>query len=259
MSIGLRGLTILALVLGMLLADGAGADASHSWSTYHWARTTSSFTLALGDNLTTAGWKGHLTTAAADWSMSNVLNTVVGTGQSGGKQCRPTSGRVEVCNRSYGSNGWLGLAQIWISGSHITQGVAKMNDTYFNTTFYNNPNEKLHVMCQEVGHTFGLGHTSENGSSQNTCMDYFSNTGANAGSTLSTRPNQHDYDQLATIYAHLDSTSTIAAGSATRGFGGANGADGDGTPGGASKAKGRWYVEALGGGRYLVTHITWVD
>jgi len=66
-------------------------------------------------------------------------------------------------------------------------------------------------MSQELGHTFGLTHTSENGSSQNTCMDYFSNTGANATSTLSTRPNQHDYDMLVSIYAHLDTTTTIAA------------------------------------------------
>jgi hypothetical protein len=42
-------------------------------------------------------------------------------------------------------------------------------------------------------------------------MDYFSNTGSNANSTLSTRPNTHDYDELVTIYSHLDSTSTIKA------------------------------------------------
>ena len=79
-----------------------------------------------------------------------------------------------------------------------------MNDTYFNLAKYNNPNEKLHVMCQEVGHIFGLDHQSEDGSSQNTCMDYFSNTGANAGSILSTHPNAHDYEQLVSIYTHLD-------------------------------------------------------
>jgi len=26
------------------------------------------------------------------------------------KQCRATSGRVEVCNGTYGNNGWLGVA-----------------------------------------------------------------------------------------------------------------------------------------------------
>ena len=95
--------------------------------------------------------------------------------------------------------------------SHITQGSAKMNDTYFSTSTYNNPNEKEHVVCQEVAHTFGLDHQSTDGSSLNTCMDYFSNTGANAGSTLSTKPNQHDFDELNIIYAHLDSTTTVAA------------------------------------------------
>lgn len=119
-------------------------------------------------------------------------------------------GKIHSCNYTYGNTGWLGLASINITGSvHITQGSSKMNDTYFNTSTYNNPNERRHVMCQEIGHTFGLDHTSTNGSSQNTCMDYFSNTGANAGSTLSTHPNQHDYDELAIIYAHTDSTSTI--------------------------------------------------
>ena len=38
-----------------------------------------------------------------------------------------------------------------------------------------------------------------------------------------------------------------------------SGRDGDGTPAGASKANGRWYIESLGAGRYLVTHITWAN
>lgn len=257
MSIAVRGLTIAALVLGLLLAGGT-ADASHAWSTYHWGRTTPTFTLALGNNTTTAAWSAHLSTTATAWSASTVLDTVVAAGGSSGN-CRPTAGRVEVCNKKYGKNGWLGLAQIWLSGGHIVQGVAKMNDTYFSLPKYDNPNEKQHVMCQEVGHTLGLSHTSEDGSSQDTCMDYFSNTGANAGSTLSTAPNQHDYDQLALIYAHLDTTNTVGSATAARGLGAGHGADGDGTPAGASKAKGRWYVEPLGGGRYLITHITWAD
>src|SRR5262249_50439803 len=76
---------------------------------------------------------------------------------------------------------------------------------------YNNPNERQHVMCQEIAHTFGLDHQSTDGSSLNTCMDYFSNTGADAGSTLSTKPNAHDFEELSIIYAHMDSTTTVAA------------------------------------------------
>jgi len=128
------------------------------------------------------------------------------------KRCSMVQGTVQVCNGRYGNNGWLGLASINITGGvHITQGSAKMNDTYFDTSTYNNPNERLHVVCQEVAHTFGLDHQSTDGSSQNSCMDYFSNTGANAGSTLSTRPNKHDFDQLNIIYSHLDSTTTVAS------------------------------------------------
>jgi hypothetical protein len=59
-------------------------------------------------------------------------------------------------------------------------------------------------MCQEVGHDFGLGHTSEDGSTQNTCMDY-------SNSPTSISPNAHDYEQLEIIYAHLDSYNSYAA------------------------------------------------
>ena len=188
------------------------AQATHSWGGYHWARQTSQFTLKLGDNLTTADWRSHLAQTSTDWNSGNTpLLTAIVAGQSR-KRCSTVAGTTQVCNGSYGNNGWLGLATIYITGGvHITQGSAKMNDTYFNTSFYNNPNEREHVMCQEVAHTFGLDHQSTDGSSQDSCMDYFSNTGVNAGSPLSTRPNQHDFDELNIIYAHLDSTTTVAA------------------------------------------------
>src|SRR5262249_33756998 len=155
-----------------------------------------------GDNVS-AEWQSMFDTAVADWTSSSVMNLTVVAGTSN-KRCSATAGTVQVCNGKYGNNGWLGLAQIWLTNGHISQGTAKMNDTYFNTPTYNNPNERLHVMWQEVGHDFRMDHQSTDGSSLNTCMDYFSNTGANAGSTLSTHPNQHDYDELVIIYTHLD-------------------------------------------------------
>lgn len=209
----------LALMVSVGLAfAGAttGAQANHSWGEYHWARTTPQFTLKLGNNLTSNDWRAHLSRTSSDWNSGRTpLLTSVVAGSSN-KRCSMVAGTTQVCNGTYGNNGWLGLASINITGGvHITQGSAKMNDTYFNKATYNNPNERLHVMCQEVAHTFGLGHTSEDGSSQNTCMDYFSNTGANAGSTLSTKPNAHDFDMLKSMYSHLDSTTTVAS------FGGA--------------------------------------
>jgi hypothetical protein len=199
----------LLLILLVFTTFPSLTYATHSWGTYHWARTENPFTLKLGDNVSLT-WDSSLGKTSEAWSDSQVLNTTIAPGL-GGRNCKAQTGRVEVCNGKYGNNGWLGLAQIWISTSHITAGLAKMNDTYFNTSKYNNPNEKLHVMCQEVAHAFGLDHQSTDGSSQNSCMDYFSNTGANATSILSTGPNEHDFYQLNTIYAHFDSTTTVAA------------------------------------------------
>ena len=204
----------LALVVSVglaLAATSAGVQANHAWGDYHWARTTPQFTLKLGNNLTSADWKSHLSSSSASWNSGGTpLLTSIVAGTSN-KRCGMVVGTTQVCNGTYGNNGWLGLASINLSGSHITQGTAKMNDTYFNTATYNNTNEREHVMCQEVAHTFGLGHQSEDGSSQNSCMDYFSNTGANAGSSVSTKPNQHDFDMLKSIYAHLDSSTTAAS------------------------------------------------
>lgn len=203
-------LRTVSLVLLVVLA-AVPVFASHSWGGYHWARQSNPFTLKLGDNLTSADWKSHLVQTRNDWNAGNtpVQTTIVAGGSN--KRCSMVAGTTQVCNGRYGANGWLGLASINITGGvHITQGSAKMNDTYFDTSTYNNPNEREHVMCQEVAHTFGLGHQSEDGSSQNSCMDYFSNTGANAGSTTSTKPNAHDFSMLNSIYQHLDSTTTVS-------------------------------------------------
>ena len=194
--------TLLAVGLLIAVFLGSSAGASHSWGNYHWARQSNPFTLKLGRNLTSS-WQPYLATASTDWSVSTVLDTTVVAGTKNPKTCKPTLGRVEVCNSKYGNNGWLGLAQIWInSSSHIVQGVVKVNDTYMNRAPYNTVAEKNHVMCQEVGHTFGLGHQDESGADLGTCMDY-------SMSLASQHPNAHDYQQLETIYAHLDTTTTV--------------------------------------------------
>jgi len=204
-------LTLLSVgtLLGAVLLPSV-ADANHSWGNYHWARTSNNFTLKLGNN-TSGSWANHLVTVSSDWSQSTVLDTAVVAGSTKPKPCRPTSGRVEVCSANYGNTGWLGVAQIWISGEHITQGTVRNNDYYFgsSTYQYNNEAEKLHVICQEVGHTLGLDHQSTDGTSLDTCMDYYHNTSAT--DTLSTHPNQHDYDELSIIYSHLDSSTTVAS------------------------------------------------
>lgn len=194
----------LATVLAgatIALTASLTANASHSWGNYHWARNSASFTLQVIHSVST-DWDDELNLALSQWSQSTKLDlqiTAYDDATRARKQCRSVTGKIRVCNAAYGNNGWLGLASINLdSQGHISRGTAKMNDSYSM-----DQNERRHVMCQEIGHLFGLGHTSEDGSSQKTCMDY-------SNDPQSTAPNQHDYDQLASIYAHLDSYNTYS-------------------------------------------------
>ncbi len=254
------------LLAGFSLVMVAGA--THWWGGYHWARSSNPLALKLGDNVSSA-WDSYLTIASADWSKSSVLDTSVDPGATDPKPCRPTFGRVEVCNSKYGSNGWLGLAQVWVSGSHIVQGTAKMNDTYFNTRRYNTPAWRQFVVCQEVGHTFGLDHQDENSSNPNlgSCMDYTNDPDGGPGGASETdpsneRPNQHDYDQIALIYAHLDAAaaSSVSAFSAPAAAGG-DAADNASEWGRAIRQSGdgrtSLYERDLGRGNKVFTFVIW--
>lgn len=250
---------VLASVSVLLLSSALFVSANHSWGSYHWARTQNPFTLKLGDNVSST-WDSYLTTASSDWSVSSVLNTSIVAGQ-GRTNCKATKGRVEVCNKSYGNNGWLGLAQIWISGDHITQATTKLNDTYFNTATYNTPGWRSLVMCQEIGHNFGLNHQDEDFNNEpiapHTCMDYFV-----PSANEIVHPNLHDYEELEAIYSHLDSTTTVKTSTLNSGgveidlespseWGKSLGRDGHG--------RDNIFVKDLGNGNKLITHVFWVE
>ena len=234
----MKRIAVLAAV-AFGLALPSAALASHSWGSYHWARTSNPFTLKLGDNVSGV-WDGLLGNVSNDWTAASVLNTTIVAGL-GGSNCKAQYGRVEVCNRTYGFNGWLGLARIWASGSHIYQAVAKVNDSYFNTSTYDNAYAKRHVLCQEVGHTFGLHHQYAV-----TCM----NDKQGLFDSAYIKPNQHDYDQLAVTYAHTnDSTTTVSSASAPEG-------PGKGKP---QRLSDELWVEDLGNGVRIFTFVVWVD
>jgi hypothetical protein len=254
------------------------ASATHSWGGYHWARKANPFTLQLGDNLSTV-WKGYLVTTQDNWNKSKdygvdpVLQTHIVTGTINPKRCAATNGMVQVCNASYGNNGWLGVAQIWISGGHITQGTVKVNDTYFNTATYTKPEWRNLVMCQEVGHTFGLDHqdTTFTNTNLGTCMDYTNNPLALSTYQPNGLPQQdnelpdyHDYDELKIIYTHLDSSTTVAASSNVA-------AMPPGMKEGDFSERSQWgtlvsssknglkevYRREFGGGYQIITFVTW--
>jgi hypothetical protein len=199
------------LVAASVLAIGVVTTsfAEHSWGGYHWARTSGSFTLKVGDNVSSA-WDPYLNEAISDWNRSIVVTLSRVAGTTRPRQCRPTAGRIEVCNEKYGNTGWLGIAQIWIDGSHITQAITKLNDTYFNTQTYNKPEWRRLVTCQEVAHDFGLDHQDENFDNPNlgSCMDYTSDP---LGPPSNEHPNAHDYEEIVDIYRHLDDTTTVGS------------------------------------------------
>ncbi len=230
-------------------------SASHSWGGYHWARTTQSFTLKLGDNVN-GPWDSILNTTSQDWSSSIVLDTVVVLGQTNPKVCKATSGRVEVCNSKYGQNGWLGIASVWTNGSHIVQATVKLNDTYFTMPKYNSTAWRNLVSCQEVGHTFGLDHQDEvfDNANLDTCMDYTNDP------TTNQHPNAHDYAELETIYGHTDTTTTVSQSGSSLGqsLGEERSQWGTAVRKDAS-GKDSVFEKDLGDGNKVVTHVFWAE
>ncbi len=200
----------LAGVLAVALTGAVThVAANNSWSGYHWARSTSSFDLTI-INSTTAEWDGYVSAAIGDWSQSQKLNMLENhngdTSNETRLQCQGGSGTVRICNLAYGNTGWLGIAGISVDANgHIFSGYTKLNDTYFADPAYDNFEWRQSIACQELGHDVGLSHQDENFSNQPlySCMDYQNPPYA--------YPGAHDYDELASVYAHTDSYESYAS------------------------------------------------
>ena len=103
---------------------------------------------------------------------------------------------------------------------------------------------------------FGLDHQDTNFDNPNlgTCTDNTRDPSTNQ------HPNQHDYDELALIYGHLDSTTTLASAAA-----GASDAAGAGLAPAAwgqlvavtNHGQGAMYIRDLGRRNLIVTHVFW--
>ena len=128
-------------------------------------------------------------------------------------------------------------------------------------------------MCQEVGHTFGLDHQDETFKNLNlgTCMDYTNYPEGDVHDNFdygpeNVMPNDHDFEELVTIYnSHFDSTTTVKQSVNSR-------------PGAANNeperlGTGQWgklvrstnhgrtelYELDLGRGRKVLTRVIWAD
>lgn len=253
----------LSSVVVAALVVASPAFAAHDWGGYHWP-SNGGVSLQVGDAVTSA-WDAYLDEAISDWNASNVLTLTEIPSSISPKTCKGVTGRIDVCNSKYGNTGWLGIAQIWLSGGHISKGITKLNDTYYASGSYNTPAWRRFVTCQEIGHDFGLGHVNETFDDANTgsCMDYTNDPDGGAGGVSNNdpsneHPNAHDFQLLSSKYGHSDGAAPVAA-----------------FPPAADQldlnSRASWgklirhspnhgvetYELDFGGGRKVITHVTW--
>ena len=173
----------LLFVVAFLAGTAVQLYAYHQWGCYHWAWPTATKTLdlgyAYGTLYTNRDYQGAFEAARDVWNTAPPLHVF-----------QVTSGnQLTWYAKRYGFNGWLGLATIYINGCIIGKATSKLNDSYLRSSAYT-PTNINHVACQEVGHTFGLGHDRTR---TDTCMN---DTILSAGAQISA----HDKDQIASMY-----------------------------------------------------------
>lgn len=272
----------VALVAGAALAASSPALADHSWGNYHWAIDGQRLDLVVNSSVTDQ-WTPYLNEAVSDWEKSRKLgfsSQNAANDPLSRQLCRPIQGQIRACNDSYGQRQWLGIATIWLSGGHIVQGTTQLNDSYFEMPRYNTAAWRRAVTCQEIAHDFGLDHQDERFGNVNlgTCMDYSSNpaggvyNGFDYGPS-NEHPNDHDYEQILTIYNHDDGYTSAIAQAGTnfgvREVGKAAPSPALSEPAGLSPAE--WgraiaydpqgrpnvFQKDLGGGVRKLTHVVW--
>ena len=252
----------IALFTTSAIADHIWGSSHDVFAGYHWRNTSQLVELTIIDSTSTDEWHVIVDSALSNWDSSGYITFdftifVKGADRSR-RQCKASNGEIRVCNYPYGiGKGWVGLAGLEIgTDGHIIKGYSKLNDSFFDSSNYgyDNPDWRLLVACQEIGHDFGLGHQDENPNTTTTpgtCMDYTNNP---SGSTM---PNDHDFKTLGLIYQHVDSETNDGGGNG-RGNGRGNG--NNKSEWGMSlgrKGNSETFIRITQNGIRHVTHVTW--
>lgn len=172
---------VLLFSLFLLVFVVTTATATHRWGCWKYANASINwYNGASGDNFNIFNEEAR--TDSNSWhNYTDLSLTSVSAAGS--------TDHINAYAGSYGSTGWLGIAEIQrSSGCTVYQGRARLNLTYLNNGSYTRTNKK-HVACQEVGHLFGLNH---NTGSSTTCM--------NDRILTAPQPNSHDQSLINSIY-----------------------------------------------------------
>jgi hypothetical protein len=193
----------------MAVTAPAFAVPTPQWKSYRWSRT-GPLAINLGSNVSSA-WTSYVKEAAVDWTRAKNIDFVQSPGRTTASSCSAVYGSVQACSGNYGANGWLGYANVWTSGGFVVMATVKLNDYYFKQARYNTTAFREMVVCQEIGHTLGLGHSNEIKTNANvgSCMDYTNDPSGKLGTngTLANiDPSSDDFASLNNIYRYVDKT-----------------------------------------------------
>ena len=179
------------------LRDTCGGLKPKQWGSYQWPVCQNKGVVNVTvETFLDAKWMSYFDTALSDWNGAKSINVSASYQGYNNEKCVSTYGIIKVCNHNYGANvGWLGKASIGVNyRGHITRGVVRLNDYYFELTKYDTPEHHAQAMCHEIGHTFGLRHWDENFNTHcESCMDY--------SNSPYPKPNKEDLNKLDTIYS----------------------------------------------------------
>jgi len=163
-----------------IVSVDSSESAIHSWGGYHWRSDHLSPTVYNKTPSTLYDVSGTV----LKWSS---LNTPIQPAMS-------LDRKADISVSESSSIFWLGIATIYLDSSgHIVKGDVKLNTRLLKKY---SPAVAAHVLCQELGHIWGLDHNEVD---TDTCMNDLT-----AVSSPWLYPNAHDTEELNLIYNHTD-------------------------------------------------------